>query len=135
MMQADATPAPAASERKIVALLGLIQFVNIMDFMIVMPLGPDFAKALGIPNSHLGLIGGSYMAASAVSGLICAFFLDRFDRRKAMGFALVGLILGTLLGGFATGLVSLVAARVIAGAFAGPAGALTLSIIADVVPV
>jgi len=137
MMQANAdpAPAPAVSERKIITLLGLIQFVNIMDFMIVMPLGPDFAKALGIPNAHLGLIGGSYMAASALSGLVCAFFLDRFDRRKAMGYALIGLIFGTLLGGFATGLVSLVAARVIAGMFAGPAGALTLSIIADVVPI
>ena len=34
------------SERKIVFLVGAVQFVNILDFMIVMPMGPDFAAAL-----------------------------------------------------------------------------------------
>jgi len=34
-------------ERLGVFILGAIQFVNILDFMIVMPLGPDFARALG----------------------------------------------------------------------------------------
>jgi predicted MFS family arabinose efflux permease len=41
---------------------------------------------------------------------------------------------GTAAGAFARGLPSLVAARVVAGAFGGPATAIALSIIADVVP-
>ncbi|MBS2016390.1 MAG: MFS transporter [Deltaproteobacteria bacterium] len=102
--------------------------------MIVMPLGPDFARALDIPLSHLGYVGGSYTAAASVSGLAGAFFLDRFDRRKALAVAMVGLTLGTLSGAFATGLVSLMAARVVAGAFGGPATSLSYSIIADVIP-
>ena len=36
------------SERKIIFLVGAVQFVNILDFMIVMPLGPDFSRALDI---------------------------------------------------------------------------------------
>jgi predicted MFS family arabinose efflux permease len=48
--------------------------------------------------------------------------------------ALLGLSLGTAAGGFATGLPTLLAARVIAGAFGGPATSLSLSVIADVVP-
>ena len=47
------------SERTIVFLVGAVQFVNILDFMIVMPLGPDFAVGLDIPISKLGYIGGS----------------------------------------------------------------------------
>jgi predicted MFS family arabinose efflux permease len=121
-------------ERAVVLLVAAVQFVNILDFVMVMPLGPDFAAALGIPTSRLGLIGGSYTAAAAVSGLAASFFLERFDRRPALGVAMLGLVIGTALGGFATGLHSLMAARVLAGAFGGPATSLSFSIIADVVP-
>jgi predicted MFS family arabinose efflux permease len=122
------------SERAIVFLVGAVQFVNILDFMIVMPLGPDFARALHIAPSHLGYIGGSYTAAACVTGLLGSLFLDRFDRRSALGVAMLGLVVGTAMGGFATGLGTLLAARVIAGAFGGPATSISLSIIADVVP-
>lgn len=122
------------SERSIVFLVGAVQFINILDFMMVMPLGPDFARALDIPLSTLGLVGGSYTASAAVSGVLCSFFLDRFDRRKALAVAMMGLVLGTAAGGFATGLPTLMAARLVAGFFGGPATALSFSIIADLVP-
>jgi predicted MFS family arabinose efflux permease len=122
------------SERTIVFLVGAIQFVNILDFVMVMPLGPDFAIGLGIPAAHLGYIGGSYTAAAALSGLAGSLFLDRFDRRSALGVAMLGLVIGTLAGGFATSLSTLIAARVVAGLFGGPATSLSLSIIADVIP-
>jgi predicted MFS family arabinose efflux permease len=124
----------ALSERRLVFLIGAVQFINTLDFMMVMPLGPDFAKALGIPSSDLGLVGGSYTAAAAVAGILGAFFLDRFDRRRALGVALAGLVLGTAAGGLALGLPSLLAARVIAGAFGGPATSLALAIVSDAVP-
>lgn len=63
-------PARFPSERSVVALVGAVQFVNILDFMMVMPMGPDFARALGIDQSKLGYIGGSYTAAASVSGLL-----------------------------------------------------------------
>lgn len=122
------------SERAIVIVVAVVQFVNILDFMIVMPLGPDFADDLGVPLSQLGLIGGSYTAAAAVAGVLGSFFLDRFGRRRALTVALLGLMAGTALGAAATGLYSLVAARIVAGMFGGPATALSLSIVADTVP-
>ena len=129
-----ATEPVVVSERLLVFLIGTVQFVNILDFMMVMPLGPDFAQALGIPTSHLGVIAGSYTAAAAIAGIVGARFLDRFDRRKALGVALFGLVIGTAAGALAQGLASLVVARCIAGAFGGPATSISLSIIADVVP-
>lgn len=126
---------PPPSERRMLLLIATIQFVNILDFVMVMPLGPDFARDLGIENSALGVIGGSYTAAAAVSGIIGSLFLDRFDRRKALAWAMGGLVIGTAAGGFATGLRSLVLARVIAGAFGGPATSIALAIIADVIPI
>lgn len=132
------TAAPAApkapSEKLIVFLVGAIQFVNVLDFVMVMPLGPDFAIALGIPTSNIGLVGGSYTAAAAVAGVIGSLFLDRFDRRVALAVCMLGLVIGTALGGFATGLTTLLLARIVAGAFGGPATSLSLAVIADAVP-
>jgi predicted MFS family arabinose efflux permease len=124
------------SERTLIVLIGAVQFVNILDFVMVMPLGPDIsrARALAIPASKLGFIAGSYTAAAAVSGLLGSFFLDRFDRRKALATALFGLVVGTAAGGFATGMTSLLAARLFAGAFGGPATSLAFAIVADQVP-
>jgi predicted MFS family arabinose efflux permease len=122
------------SERRLLFLLGAVQFVNIVDFMMVVPLGPDFASALGIATDHLGLVAGCYTAAAAVAGMVGALFLDRFDRRKALLVALLGLFTGTAAGGFATDIRSMLLARVVAGAFGGPATALALSILTDAVP-
>jgi predicted MFS family arabinose efflux permease len=119
---------------EIVLLIAAVQFVNILDFVIVMPLGPDFAKALSVPESNLGYVGGAYTAAACVAGLAGSFFLDRFDRRKALAVSMLGLVLGTLAGGFAVDLPTLLAARIIAGAFGGPATSLSFSIIADAIP-
>jgi len=122
-------------ERVIVLLVAAVQFVNILDFMMVMPMGPDFSAALGIPLSRLGVIGGSYTLAAMVSGIVGSLFLDRFGRRAALTVAMLGLALATAMGGFAQGFGTLVAARVLAGLFGGPATSVSLSIIADTVPV
>jgi predicted MFS family arabinose efflux permease len=124
----------ARSERTLLFLVGAVQFVNILDFMMVMPLGPDFAAGLGIPTSRLGLVGGAYTFAAAVAGVAGTRFLDRFDRRTALGAAMLGLVLATFTGGLATGLATMLAARLLAGLFGGPATSLALSIVADQVP-
>jgi predicted MFS family arabinose efflux permease len=123
-----------SSERKVVFLVGAVQFVNILDFMMVMPLGPDFAPHLGIPLSQIGAVGGIYGAAAALSGVAGAFFLERFDRRSALSVAMLGLVVATVAGGFAQGLFSLLAARALAGLFGGPATSLAYAIVADTVP-
>lgn len=130
------SPAAVApvSVSAVIGVVGAVQCVNILDFMMVMPLGPDLAASLGIDTSSLGVIGGSYTAAAAVSGLLGLFFLDRFPRRTALIVAMLGLALGTAAGAFATDLPTLLLARVVAGAFGGPATSIAMSIITDVVP-
>ena len=123
------------SERAVVFLIGAVQFVNILDFVMVTPLGPFFVAGLGVEGSHIGTIAGSYTASAAVAGFAGSYFLDRFDRRRALGVAMLGLVLCTAAGGFATGLPSLLATRLLAGLFGGPATSLALAIIADVIPV
>ena len=124
----------ARSERMLLFLVGAVQFVNVLDFMMVMPLGPDVAAALGIPASRLGLVGGAYTFAAAVAGIAGTGLLDRFDRRTALGTSMLGLVVATFTGGLATGLGSMIAARLLAGFFGGPATSIALSIVADQVP-
>jgi predicted MFS family arabinose efflux permease len=132
---ADApTGTPAIDERRVIWLVALIQFINVLDFVMVMPLGRDFARALGFPEASLGLIGGSYTLAAAVAGIAGARFLDRFDRRTALTWAMLGLVVATAAGGLARDLPTMMAARIIAGAFGGPATSLAMAIVADVVP-
>lgn len=123
------------SERAIISLIGAIQFVNVLDFMMVMPLGPDLAAGVGIPVSRLGLLSFSYAAAACFAGALGALFLDRFDRRSALAVALLGLVLGTAAGGLATGQGTMLGSRVLAGAFGGPATSLSIAVVADAVPV
>jgi predicted MFS family arabinose efflux permease len=121
-------------ESLILALLAGVQFVNILDFMMMMPLGPMFAAGLGMPLSRVPVVAASYTIAAGISGFLGAFFLDRFDRKPALLTCLVGLSVGTALGGFAPNVPMLLAARVIAGAFGGPATSLSLAIVSDTVP-
>ena len=123
------------SERLVVLLLAAVNFANILDFMMVMPLGPDLALGLGLSANRVGLLGAAYTGAAAVAGLICATFLDRFDRRMALCLLMVGLGLGTLGGALAWDVPSLVASRLVAGAFGGPATAASYALVADLIPV
>jgi predicted MFS family arabinose efflux permease len=130
----DANPHLSPQERTLIWVVGAVQFVNILDFMMVMPLGPDFSRALHLPTSMVGLVGGVYTAAAAVSGLVCSLFLDRFERRRALTTLMLGLAVATALGGLAWDLWSLLGARVLAGAFGGPATSVALAIVSDVIP-
>ncbi len=82
-------------EKHVVWLAAAIQLVNMIDFMMVMPLAPDIARVMTIANSDIGYIGGSYTLAIAISSLISARFLDRFDRKRVAVWAMIGLALAT----------------------------------------
>jgi len=121
-------------ERRVLLLMALVQFTNIWDFMIVMPLGPDFARSLGIDAGHIGWIAGSYSISAAITGVLIARFLDRFDRRSVLLFNLSGLMVATLSMTMAHTLAQLIAVRVVTGMFGGPIIASSLAVIADVFP-
>lgn len=125
---------PAINERSLIWLVGLVQFINILDFMMVMPLGPDFSLSLSIPANHIGEIGGAYTFAAAISGLVTALFLDKYPRKPALIVCLCGLIIATLCGAFVWDSGSMIVARLLAGAFGGPLSALALALIADYIP-
>lgn len=121
-------------ENRIVWIAALIQLINIIDFMMVMPLGPDISRDLPVTNSDIGIICGCYTLAVGISGIACAKFLDRFDRKHVALVTVFGLALATLGATFCRDLTTLIGARVLAGIFGGPAAAIAFSIVCDVVP-
>ncbi|HXH03425.1 MAG TPA: MFS transporter [Candidatus Competibacteraceae bacterium] len=123
------------NEARVIWLMAAMQFVNMMNFSMVMPLGPDFAKALGIANSQIGYVGGAYTLAAALSAFLCARVVDRYDRKAVALFLLGGLSVATLATLFADSLGELLAARILAGLFGGPITSIGLSIVTDTVPV
>lgn len=127
-------PESGAGERRIIWIAALLQFVNITDFMMVMPLGPDFARALSIPLNQVGLIGGIYTLAAAIAGLVAAQFIDHFPRRRALLWMLSGLVLATAAGALAWNFASMLGVRLLAGVFGGPLSSLTIALVADWVP-
>jgi predicted MFS family arabinose efflux permease len=121
-------------ERLVLALLAAVQFTHIVDFMVIMPLGPQFMRVLGVQPHEFALLVSAYTFGAAVSAVLAAFHVDRFDRRHAMLFVYGGLLVSTLLGALAPSFAWLVAARVVAGIFGGIAGALVHTIAGDLVP-
>ena len=61
-----------------------IQFTHILDFMIMMPLGPQFTALFGITDAQFGLLVSAYTLAAGVSGLAAATYVDRFDRKRLL---------------------------------------------------
>ncbi|MBC8127115.1 MAG: MFS transporter, partial [Gloeobacteraceae cyanobacterium ES-bin-144] len=125
---------PGISERRLLLLLAAVQFTHIMDFMIMMPLGPQLMRELGISAQRFGGLISSFAITAGVVGLVMAPFADRFDRRKLLLICYAGFTLGTLACGLAESGGQLFWARAICGAFGGVSGATIMAIIADVVP-
>jgi predicted MFS family arabinose efflux permease len=104
-----------------------VQFTHILDFMIMMPLGPQFIALFGISNAEFGLLVSSYTLAAGASGLLATTYIDRFGRKRLL-VTLYGLFgLATLACGLAPDYASLLAAR-------GVLSALTQTIVADAIP-
>ena len=127
-------PDAELSERYLLLTLAGIQFSHILDFMIMMPLGPILIKAFGIGTHEFGLLVASYSFSAALSGLFSATFIDRFERKRLLlvVFGLFGL--GTLACGLAPGYATLLFARGMAGTFGGVMGAMVQTIVGDVIP-
>jgi DHA1 family inner membrane transport protein len=129
------------SEKRILLLLAAIQFTNIVDFMIMMPMGDLLKKQLMIGPGAYGLLVSSYGLAAGFSAFLGVFYLDNLDRKKALLWAYLGFIMGTMSSAVVPNTSSaewnyslFIGTRVITGLTGGLLGGLVMSIVGDVVP-
>ncbi len=135
MSETDLSPkAVRRRERVILFCLAAVHFTSIVDFMVIMPLGPQLKETLGLSQARFGMIVASYTYAAGLAGLVATVTLDRYSRRTAFLTIFTGFIVGTALCGFAAGYGSLLAARFLTGAFGGILGGIAMAIIGDVFP-
>jgi predicted MFS family arabinose efflux permease len=122
------------SERLVLVLLAAIQFTTNLDFLIVLPLAPQYLRVMHISPAQFNVMVAAYAIAAGISGIVAGFFLDRFDRKSALLWLFLGFAAGTLFCAMAPSYRLLVAARAVAGCFGGVTGALVLAIVGDVIP-
>ncbi len=120
------------AEKILLFVLACINFTHIVDFMIMMPLGPQLMRHFSIGPQSFGFIVSSYSLSAGISGFLAAFFVDRFPRKQVVLVAYSGFVIGTLACGMAPNFELLIAARILAGIFGGILGAQVLSIVGDV---
>jgi MFS transporter, DHA1 family, inner membrane transport protein len=133
----DPEDGPRTSRRQgllVLMVLGLVQFTSIVDFMVVMPLGPQMIKKLGLSTGQFSLIVASYSISAGLAGLLASSLMDRFGRKTAYLSLFAGFLVGTLACGLTREYHTLLAARALTGAFGGILGGLGLTIIADIFP-
>lgn len=115
-------------------VLGAIQFTNIVDFMIIMPLGPQLMKQFEITPAQFSVVVSSYTLMAGISGFLGTFWMDRLDRKTALQILYGGFTIGTLACGLAPTYVALLVARSLTGAFGGLLAATVFSTVGDVIP-
>jgi len=115
----------------VVAILTILQFTLILDFMVLSPLGPFLMPDLKITTQQFGMVVSAYAFSAGLSGILAAGFADRYDRKKILIFFYSGFIAGTLFCGIATTYPLLLTARIVTGIFGGVIGSVNLAIITD----
>jgi predicted MFS family arabinose efflux permease len=131
-------PQLSGSEWALLLVLATVQFTHLLDFVIMMPLGPKLQADLKISPedfpSKFGAIVSAYGFSAGIMGLLAARLLDRFDRKKSLLVLFAGFTVGTFLCAIAPNYIVLLIGRAVAGGFAGVMAANVLTIVSDVFP-
>jgi len=121
-------------QSRLVALLALVQFTIILDFIIMSPLGAILMPALDISAAQFGVAVSAYAFSAGISGVLAAGFADRFDRKRFLLFFYLGFTAGTTLCALAPNYHLLLLGRIVTGLFGGVVGSVVLAIITDLFP-
>ena len=117
-MRQQNLPSADLNEWVLLAVLASIQFTNLMDFVILMPLGPQLMRIFSISPQQFGLVVSAYTFSAGLVGIVGAMFVDRFDRKTALLVLYGGFAFSNFLCAIAPSYEFLLGGRIIAGAFA-----------------
>jgi predicted MFS family arabinose efflux permease len=118
-------------QKLLVALLAIVQFTVILDFMVMAPLGDLLMKTMHLKATQFASAVSVYAFSAGISGLLAAGFADKYDRKKLLLFFYCGFIIGTTLCATATSYHLLLFGRIITGLFAGVLGSVSMAIVTD----
>lgn len=133
-MSSAAIPLDPLRERVLLLTLAGIQFAHILDFMVMMPLGPILMQELAIDAHQFGLLVSAYTFTAALAGIPIAIIADRFERKRLLLSMFALFALATLACGLAPSYATLLLARSLAGVFGGMLGSMVHTMVGDLIP-
>jgi len=101
----------------------------LLSFLLV-PMRQD----LGLTDAQLSLVLGGSLGATAVGGVVFGWLADRIGRKPVLSITVLTFSLGTFLCGFSTGLLSLLAFRVVTGLGVGGEWATGQTLVGETFP-
>src|SRR5258708_25345941 len=103
-----------------------------MDFMVMMPLGPQIMHAFQISPAKFATAVSAYSWCSGLSGLLAATYIDRFDRRRLLLTIYALFALSNLGCALAPSYPLLLVARAFAGITGRVLGSVVMASVGDV---
>lgn len=119
-------------QKFMVAIIAILQFTVVLDFMVLSPLGAQLLDELHINTKQFGLVVSAYAFSAGAAGLLTAGFADKFDRKKILLFFYIGFVIGTFLCAIAPNYELLLMARIVTGLFGGVIASISYAIISDI---
>ncbi|WP_229720342.1 MFS transporter [Oceanobacillus neutriphilus] len=122
------------AQKSVLLVVTLAIFTDMLLYGMIVPILPDYAENLGISQTAIGILFGSYAAALLIATPIFGVVSDKFGRRGPMLWGILGLGVATLLFAFANTFWLLLLCRVLQGIAAAATWTSGLALLADFYP-
>ena len=122
------------NRKKALFVVTLAVFTDMFIHGMIVPILPIYAGSLGISQTALGFLFGSYALALLITTPIFGMISDKFGRRGPMLWGILGLAAATLFFAFANTFWFLLLARILQGCAAAITWTAGLALLADFYP-
>jgi MFS family permease len=109
-------------------------FTDTLLYDMVVPFLPEHLRDLGVAEAQIGLVFGGYPVGLLLATPIAGLVADRWDRRRLLLLALLGVATSTVLYLFGRNVLELVAIRFLQGTAGAAVWAAGLALLADAFP-
>jgi len=106
---------PGIHPYRLLLVLGLINFINFADRLVIVPLFPKLADEFSLTDTQLGNLQTVLQVVLALATVPLSLLADRANRRKVIAAGVAVWSCATLLSGLATSYMALLAARALVG--------------------
>ena len=120
------------NNKKFIFLLISIQFTHIVDFMLIIPLGPLMIKVWSISVKEYGFIVTIYTISAFVSSLLLVSVIDKFSRKNCLIGIYSLFILALIVSLFSKNYQFFLVTRLFIGAFGGIVAPVVFTTISDI---
>ena len=104
-----------SAQRRLLATLVLINFINFADRLVIVPLFPILRDRFQLNDSHLGMLQTSLQVVLALATVPFALMADRISRTRVIAWGVIIWSLATFLSGMAQVFTALLIARAFVG--------------------